>query len=490
MDSNLPRVRYKLLGSVEAHVEGHPIDLGGPKRRTVLAALILQPDTVVPDIRLIDLVWGERPPRSARPQLQVHVHGLRKALGPDTTLRSACGYRMAVDAESTDHGVFERLLARACSERAADRLDEAALTLRSALSLWTGPALGGVEPALVAHTRAALEETRLHALEELYGVEIERGHGATAVPELLALCAEHPTDERFAGLLMSALHACGRTGEALEVYAALRERFANELGTDPGSRLQWLHLDLLAAGRDDGSRPRDLCRVRPAELPCGTGGFVGRSAELSRLDRALTCDRSPAVFLLTGVAGAGKTALALHWGHTVRERFHDGQLYVDLRGSAPEGAATRPDDALRQLLRSLGADPRRLPGHTSELAKLFRSLTADQRLLFLFDDAASVEQLTPLLPAGRGSVVLITSRYPLTEVVARFGAHHLPLDVLSRESSVELFRSLAGTAESAVVTRITDRCGRLPLALRLAAASHAVGEAGEPPGALALGAPS
>ncbi|PDP89489.1 hypothetical protein CQJ94_01765 [Glycomyces fuscus] len=474
-----------MLGSVEVRSGGRPVGTGGPKRRTVLAALLLQPGTVVSDNRLIDLVWGERPPRSARSQLQVHVHGLRKVLDADTIVRSTCGYRMAVAAGATDSGVFEHLLARAHSERAAGRPAEAARTLRTALSLWTGPALGGVTPALAAHARPALEERRLHALEELYEVEIGLDRGADAVPELLSLCAEHPTHERFTGLLMSALHACGRTGEALEVYAALRERLAGELGTDPGARLRQLHLDLLTAGSDGGrTRPASGARrVRPAELPYGVGGFVGRSEELSALDRALDADREadrwPAVFLLTGVSGVGKTALALHWSHTVRDRFHDGQLYVDLRGSASGEEPTSPDEALRQLLRGLDADPGSLPADTSELAKLFRSVTADQRLLFLFDDAASAEQLAPLLPTGRGSVVLITSRHPLTGLVALFGARPLPLDVLSEESSVELFLSVAGkwarATELALVTRITDRCGRLPLTLRLAAAALAAG---------------
>ncbi|MFD6951344.1 MULTISPECIES: BTAD domain-containing putative transcriptional regulator [unclassified Nocardiopsis] len=315
-----------------------------------------------------------------------------------------------------------------------------------------------------------------------------RPRRAAAVPELRALCAEHPPHERFTGLLMSALHACGRTGEALEVYAALRERFADELGTDPSAWLRQLHLDMLTSGRGDehARRPRDVRqvrRLRPAGLLCGVGGLVGRSAELASLDRALRADleadRSPTVFLLTGVAGVGKTALALHWGRRARKHFHDGQLYVDLRGSAAEGGATRPDDALRQLLRGLGAASHRLPTDTGELAKIFRSVTADQRLLFLFDDAASFEQVAPLLPGGRGSAVLVTSRRPLTGLVALFGARHLPLDVLSEESSVELFLSVAGirpqASELALVTRIADRCGRLPLALRLTAAALALG---------------
>ncbi|WP_121185030.1 AfsR/SARP family transcriptional regulator [Nocardiopsis sp. Huas11] len=476
-----------MLGSVEVQAEGRRIRTGGPKRRTLLAALLLQPDTVVPDERLIDLVWGERPPRGARAQLQGHVHGLRKALGADTIHRSGCGYRAVVPEGATDLGVFERSLALAAADRAADRLDEAARTLRLGLALWTGPALSGVTPALAEHARPALEESRLRAREELYEVELRRGRAASVVAELRTLCADHPTRESLTGLLMSALHRSGRTGEALAAYAALRAVLAEELGTDPGAELRRLHLDLLHAnepGREgDGDRepPRTgRARVRPAELPLAVGRLVGRAAEMGALDRALDADRadgrSTTVFLLTGVAGVGKSALALHWGASVRDRFRDGQVYVDLHGSTPGRKPTPTGDALRQLLRSLGVDPGDLPTDACELAKLFRSVTADQCLLFLLDDADSVEQVAPLLAGGRGSAVLVTSRNDLTGLVAFFGAHPVRLDVLTRESAMELFAGVAGVpaVDAAAVAGIVEECGYLPLSVRLAAATLAV----------------
>lgn len=486
---DLSRIRYRLLGSVEVQAEGRRIRTGGPKRRTVLAALLLQPNSVVPDERLIDLVWGRRPPRGARAQLQGHVHGLRKALGADAIQRAGCGYRMVLPEGATDVEAFELSLARAAADRAADRPDEAARTLRRALALWTGPALSGVTPALAEHARPALEESRLRALEELYEVEVRRGRPAPVVAELRALCAEHPTRESLTGLLMSALHHSGRTGEALEAYAALRTVLAEELGTDPGAELRSLHLDLLHAddpargGEGGGARvppPTERPRVRPAELPLAAGELMGRAEDLDTLDGALdadrAADRSTTIFLLTGVAGVGKTALALHWGTAVRDRFRDGQLYVDLHGSTPGREPTPTDDALRQLLRSLGVDPRDLPTGSCELAKLFRSVTADQCLLFLLDDAASVEQVAPLLAGGRGSAVLVTSRNDLTGLVAFFGARPVRLDVLSRESAMELFATVAGVpaVEAAAVAGIVEECGYLPLSVRLAAATLAV----------------
>ncbi|MEE2039444.1 BTAD domain-containing putative transcriptional regulator [Nocardiopsis sp. CT-R113] len=472
MQSILSAIRYRLLGSVEVHRGGRRVPLGGPKRRTVLAALLLRPNTVVADDRLIDLVWGDDPPRSARPQLQVHIHELRKRLGTGTIVRHSYGYELVADPGETDAEQFRRLVVRARTDRAARRRDEAAGTLRSAMALWTGPALGGVTASLEEKARPALEESRLCALEELYGVEVERGRGSSAVSELRTLCSEHPTRESFVALLMSALDSCGRTGEAVEAYAALRDLFARELGIDPSAPLQRLHLRLLSQGQEE-ERPRRQPPVRPAELPHAVRGFVARDRELAVLDAGR--DGRASLFLLTGVPGVGKTALALHWGHMARGGFPDGQLYLDLRGSCGSEAPTEPDDALRQLLRSLGADTRDLPGDSPGLAKLFRSMTADRRLLILLDDAASAEQVAPLLPGGPDSTVLVTGRRDLPELVALFGAVRVRLDVLSEESSAELFRFVAGDgapdAGPSAEPALADDCGGLPLALRMAAAT-------------------
>ncbi|PWV45681.1 AfsR/SARP family transcriptional regulator [Nocardiopsis sp. L17-MgMaSL7] len=481
METNLSGIRYRLLGPVEALIGEGSVDIGGRKRRTVLAALLLQPNTVVPDERLIDLVWGEDPPRSARSQIHGHVHELRKRLGADTIVRQSFGYRLLVGAEAVDVALFERLLDQARAGHAAGRLDDAARDLRAAVSLWTGPALSGVEPALVTHLRPALEEERLNALEALYEVEVERGRALDAIPKLRTLCAEHPTRERFAGLLMSALHSRGRAGEALEVYAELRDLLRVRVGVEPSAPVQRLHRELTStrgvvtghAEDPPGQRSETPPRVRPAELPRCAHGIVGRASELGALDAEL--NGRPAPFLLvTGVAGVGKTTLAAHWGHEIRDRFPDGQLYVDLDGSGRRGGPVDSDDALRQLLRSLGTDPRHLPSGSPDLAKLFRSITADLRLLVLFDDAASVEQVSPLLPGGRSNTVLVTSRHELVSMVALFDARRVHLNVLSEKSSIELLQLVAGPETLAAAREssegIVDHCGRLPLALRMAAA--------------------
>ncbi|MCY9785352.1 NB-ARC domain-containing protein [Nocardiopsis sp. EMB25] len=481
-------MRFRLLGPVEVVQNGEPLHVGGPKRATVLAALLLQPNSVVGDDRLIDLLWDCDPPRSARGQLQVHVHKLRALLGPETIVRRPSGYEIAVDPASTDLGEFERLLARARSDRAAERHDAALAALRTAVSLWSDPPLGGVTAPLADSARPWLEERRLSALEEIHDLQIATGHHFEAIAGLRRTLSLHPAREAVAEQLMSALQSCGRIPEALEVYTELRERLVEELGIEPGPRLRRLHQRLLrgetASERDTAPTTPSTAPtaaappVRPAELPHDIPDFVGRTAELEELDAVLEGSRDAnAIVFVTGIAGVGKSALAVRWSHTVRDRFPGGQLHVDLRGSG--GQAVHPRDALRHLLHSLGADHRFLPVDVEGLTRLYRSMTADRRLLLLLDDTATTEQVTPLLPGGRGSVVLVTGRRDLTGLVARHGARRVHLDVLSQESSIQLLRAVIGTdalaARPEAEAEFGDRCGHLPLALRLAAANISTG---------------
>jgi DNA-binding SARP family transcriptional activator len=374
-------LRYRLLGEVTAQ-DG---PLGGGKPRTVLAALLLHANQVVSDRRLCELVWGDNPPATVRSQLQIYVSGLRKLLGPDTIRRQHGGYLITVRPGELDLDVFEKLLEQS--------------RFREALALWPGPALLGCTESFVDTMR--LDERRLTAFELLFDTELAQGNGNALVPELRRLVAEHPHRERLAEQLMLALHDTGRTAEALDVYSAARHR----LGIEPGGRLRELH--------------RRLRPVVPAQLPHAREDFTGRQAELAALDGDLSdwSGSSVRIRVLTGGPGVGKTALALHWAHRVRDTFPDGQLYVDL-------ARTDSPTALAALLRSLGTD--RVPGPTDERAALFRSLLADRKVLLLLDNAADADQVRPLLP-GRSALVLVTSRAPLTGLVARDGARALPL---------------------------------------------------------------
>ncbi|WP_156893221.1 ATP-binding protein [Actinokineospora enzanensis] len=214
-------------------------------------------------------------------------------------------------------------------------------------------------------------------------------------------------------------------------------------------------------------------RPIPRQLPGDVSGFVNRVAELRRLDAVLADRASVAgLYVITGTAGVGKTSLALHWAHSVRRHFPDGQLYVNLRGYDP-GPPVGPEQALEQFLRALGVPPARVPTGLHDRSALFRSLLADRHVLVVLDNAATVSQVRPLLPGNAECLVLVTSRSRFSALVAREGAHRLALDMLTEEEAVRLLRTVTvgyrvgdDVADLAELARL---CARLPLALRIAA---------------------
>ncbi|MGW2688552.1 BTAD domain-containing putative transcriptional regulator [Streptomyces sp. NPDC001414] len=216
-----------------------------------------------------------------------------------------------------------------------------------------------------------------------------------------------------------------------------------------------------------GSPPAATRSPRPAQLPPPPAHFTGRAAVGEALGEALLAAGTPAVAVVSGMAGVGKSALALHVAHHLRERFPDGQLYVSLHGATPGVPPLTPAQALAALLRDLGADPRHIPEHPDAAAALLRSLLAPTRTLLLFDDAAHAAQVRPLLPGGPGCAVIVTSRSPLT---ALDGARRFPLAPLTGEDSAALLRSVSGRAEIDAAHPLVGLTGRLPLALRVVAA--------------------
>ncbi|MFI5591796.1 BTAD domain-containing putative transcriptional regulator [Amycolatopsis sp. NPDC051758] len=462
-------MRYRLLGPVTVFGDAGAVRPGGQKQTSVLAALLLNPNRVVTEDRLIDLTWGENAPPSVRGRLQVHISELRKLLGRDVILRRAPGYVIEVAPGERDLDVFDDEVARA----RATSGPEAVAHLRTALALWDGTPLGGVSEALAAHQGPALAERRLVVLEELYEQELASGRHGEVVGELRQLVDEHPFRERLRATLMLALHRCGRTPEALETYARVHALLVDELGIEPGQALQDLQLRLL---RGEGEPAPVVAPVapRPAELPLDVRGFAGRAPELAALDEPGD------VWVITGTAGVGKTALAVHWAHTARARYPDGQLYVNLRGFDADDEPLTPAAALAQLLRTLGVDLRDVPPGLDDQSKLYRSLLADRQALVVLDNARDAAQVLPLLPSsGR---VLVTSRHRLDELVARTGARSLALAQLREDDSRALLTALLGeraTAEPEAADELARLCGHHPLALRIAAANTGGASIGE-----------
>ncbi|WP_253772189.1 AfsR/SARP family transcriptional regulator [Goodfellowiella coeruleoviolacea] len=491
-------MRFEILGMLRA-VRGSDehtaaaVELGTPKQRAVLAVLLLARNTPVSRARIIDAVWAEAAPPSAVNLVQTYIAGLRRALEPGRARRApgrlltstADGYLLRVDAGALDLEVFEQRTARATRLRDAGELAEAAATLAEALRMWRADPLGGVPGLFAEVERGRLVERRLAVLEEYAELSLALGRGARLVGELSRLLAEHPLRERLHGLLMRALHQAGRPAEALAAYRTARAVLVAELGVEPGPELRRLHQVILAGGAPEpapaggavtaGGAGTDLGPApTPAQLPRDPTTFLGRDGELAELDALLAeAHGTGPVVVVTGPAGVGKTALAVHWAHRVREHFPDGQLHADLHGYHPNREPLDAGEVLGRFLRALGVPPEEVPAATEERSALYRTVSADRRMLVLLDNARGSEELLPLLPGAR-SCVLVTSRRRLVGLVAHADARLVDLDMLAPEAAVAVLSRIAGgeraRAEPGELDRLARLCDRLPLALRIAAA--------------------
>lgn len=446
--------------------------------RVVLAVLLAEAGQVVSADRLVDELWGDHPPRTALNTVQGYVARLRKLLGDNSETRLLTrdrGYLLELADGDLDAHVFERLVESGQRAVADGRLAAGAEELVAALALWRGPALDDVPASPVVTVEAnRLEQRRLTALEARLGAELALGRHHETVDELRRLVGEHPLREQLRCHLMLAMYRCGRRAEALDVYRDGRAVMVAELGMEPGPELRDLERAILADDRSLAGATTTR-RVTPAQVPADVAGFTGRHTLLRQLD-ALLPARGPAVAIVTvaGTPGVGKTALAVHWAHRVRDRFGDGQLYVNLRGYAA-GEPVRPIDALARFLHALGVPAEQVPTDVEEAAALYRSVLADRRMLVLLDNAHHPDQVRPLLPGAPGCLVLVTSRDALTGLVARDGARGLRLDVLTEDEARALLTYLLGAdrvhAEERAARELAELCAHLPLALRITAAN-------------------
>jgi DNA-binding SARP family transcriptional activator len=460
-------MEYRILGPLEVSAAGRSLRLGGQRQRRILAALLLGVGRPVPLSQLVEAGWDDDPPASAAHQARNRVAELRRLLTPvggfiDT---EGDGYRLRIGAGELDAAVFDELARRG-------RADRDPALLRRALGLWRGPALAGVGGGWIGRHADRLDEQRLAASEECFELELAAGDGAGLVDELGALVTAHPLRERLVGLWMTALHRCGRRAEALSAYRSLASRLADELGIDPSPELRRRHDEI---SRDDGGAPHAV----PAQLPRDVPGFVGRMGDLAALDGLLSdsqAGRTVVISAIAGTAGVGKTALAVHWAHRVRDKFPDGQLYVDLRGFDPSGTVKSPAEALRGFLDALRVPAQRVPADLDGQAALYRSALADKRMLVLLDNARDADQVRPLLPDAPECLVVVASRNRLTGLTAE-GAHPILLDLLPVAEAEQLLARRLGAervaAEPDAVDRIITRCARLPLALAIVAARAA-----------------
>jgi DNA-binding SARP family transcriptional activator len=447
-----------------------------------------------------------------------------------TALRTRpSGYVLEVAANRVDATVFERLLEDGRAALGRDEPDRAVELLTRACALWRGPAFADVlaGPVLASHA-TRLDESRLSARELRIEAHLRLDRHHEVLGDLRELAAAYPLDEGYVEKLMIALDRAGRRVEALDVYRRTREKLIEDFGLEPSRVLSRLQQAILASSGEPGPRHGDGglapdgraalapapaawgMLVRPAQLPPDTLDFVGRDDVLGELSELLAPNGLPSsglpssgpattgppsgpastglppgeppsgdlahsdptppgarIIALSGLPGAGKTAVATRAAHRVRDLFGDGQLFADLRGSTERPAD--PAEVLHGFLRAGGVPPGQIPHDLDEAAQLFRDWTAPRSVLLLLDDAYSAAQVRWLLPRGTRCAAIVTSRSVLPDLA---GAAAVRLDMLSTEEAVALLASLAGhdrvARERGAAREIVRLCGLLPLAVCVA----------------------
>jgi DNA-binding SARP family transcriptional activator/predicted negative regulator of RcsB-dependent stress response len=471
-----PAVRFGILGPLSVHHRGQPVPL--PRStvvRGLLGVLLAAEGVPLSADRLARLVWASRVEDVRPASVHVGVFRLRRwladlAAGPGDAGASvehdAHGYRLTVDPRALDLSCLRELVARAARK---DDPAQRQTLLGAAIALCRGRLLADLdvvdrnEPLM-----RALGETVRSAILAYADAALRSGKPEPALRALADHVGREPLDEPAQARLIALLAACGRPAEALARYEEVRIRLADDLGVHPSDEVQQAYLAVLARDRavPAASATAPGGQIRPEVLPPDIVGVTGREDELRLLQELLTVGGRPAIVALTGRAGVGKTTLAVHAAHLLRDQYPDGQLYVDLHGA--ESCPADPARVLARFLRLLGVDGRQLPDGLDERSELYRHLLAGRRALILLDGAADERQIHPLLPGCSGSAVLVTSRRQITGLATR----SLRLDVLEPAAATRLLGRIIGDnrvaaqpAESAEVARL---CGNLPLALTIA----------------------
>ncbi|WP_371587324.1 BTAD domain-containing putative transcriptional regulator [Streptomyces virginiae] len=476
-------MEFRVLGPVEVRRDGRRVALSGAKLHTVLAALLVAREEVISDERLCRLLWGWAPPATVSAQLYTYVSRLRKILGDDVLIdRRPPGYAMSIGNATLDLNEFEKLALGGREALLAEDFEKAGELLRGALARWNGTPFANATEYLADAEAPRLTEARAVTLEHRIAADLALGRHEQITGELTGLVAEFPLRERIRCQLMTALCRSGRQADAIHLYHHGRAVLSDELGVNPGEELQATYRALLEGTLDRRpitaavpAGPRRVAADRadgaPAMLPPDTVDFTGREPELELLCRALAPDAQstgrPRRVLVTGMAGLGKTALAVHAAHRCRRHFPDGQLYADLR--APDGTPRHPTRVLRGLLRALGPmDDVPAAEDQDQLVRLYRERTRGKQLLIVLDNASGAAQLGPLLPNTPEPAVLVTGRTALPTVA---GAHTVALAPLAPRDSLELLSAAAGPARVAsapgAASSIVEHCAGLPLALRI-----------------------
>ncbi|MFJ6163595.1 AfsR/SARP family transcriptional regulator [Micromonospora orduensis] len=484
-------VEIQVLGGLSLLLAGERQKLGTPKQRSVLAMFALHPGRLVTPDELIDELWCTNPPRSALPNIRTYAASLRRTFdsfdeGRGALVREGAGYRLELSTEKIDSFRFVADHHHSRKLIAAGELERAEVVLERAISEWKGPLLAGMTLGPVLSAQAvALEEERLLAVELLADLQLEGGRAQRAIPALRRLIAEHPLRESARLLLMRALQRNGDTAGLIEAYHEARLALHDQLGVEPGAGIQALYEAAVGrVGRPTGTGTSSPDAARSSETDAATNGgsapadwlprsvieFVGRKECVRRLLGQVEQveDRGSAVLVVDGMAGSGKTTLALHVARQLAPRYRDAQLFIDLQGHGDEDAI-EPLAALFTLLRQLGVPGGRIPAELDHRVELWRRELAERRVVVVLDNVADSNQVLPLLPSAPGTVLLVTSRRRLADLDVG-PPESLPpmtlaegLALLSQSAGLERV-----AAEPEAAAEVVRRCAYLPLAIRLA----------------------
>lgn len=485
-------MEFCLLGPLDVSNDGTSIRFRSGRQRVILAMLLLEEGRVVAMSRLIDALWDDEPPATAKGQVQTCVSALRqhlRVIGADGFLTTnTIGYTLEVPGRSLDIAKFECLMTRGRAASAGGEAREAARDFRAALALWRGPAAADVESRLVQGIALRLNEDRLRVREECIELELSLGRHHELVGELSELVKEHPLRESFRAQQMLALYRSTRQADALESFQEIRQHLMDELGLEPSDRLCALQAAILAKDSELDQRhdvslaaampSRNANAVVPRQLPAGVTEFTGRQDMMSDLIRLLSGTGESdghgyvPVACFNGAGGVGKTALALHVAHSVRHLYPDGQLFLPVHDA--DGLPTGPMELMASILSALGLPQLALPDQLADRTAAYRSWLADRKVLIVLDDVQNANQIMALVPGSPSCAMITTSRNPLLSLP---GSRHFLVEDFDESTSIEFLSKVIGPervqAEPAAALTLVRLCDCLPLAVRIVAAKLA-----------------
>lgn len=460
---------FRILGEVEAFVDGRPIEVGHARQRCVLVCLLVDVNRPVSSEQLIERVWADDPPYKARNALAAYISRLRRLFvtADVEIVRGPAGYMLRTDPMSIDLHRFRHLVSEA---RTCVNSVEATELFNQALGLWGGRPFELIDVPWANGVRESLELERLSVMLDRNDVALDAGRHFDVLAALTAALEQHPLDERMAGQLMLAQYRSGRQAEALDTYRAMRERLVEELGVDPGPSLQAVHRQIL-----DGDPTHPLVQPSTAArdtrsrgaLPRRTTRLIGRDDDMVGVGAAMA--NGPLV-TLTGVGGVGKTALALEVADCNQDRFSDGAWFCELAALEDGAAVGHAIAASLRLQEKLGLG---IEGTVIEFLRGRQLLLVIDNCEHVLDACAQlVGRITRECPQV---CVLATSREPL----ALPGEQVIPVDPLPGWAAAELFAERAKASRPdfdldkepvGAVAEICRRVDGLPLAIELAAA--------------------